>query len=201
MVDFRFSIILFLVFLWIPNADAEPIDREILMEVQKALHARGYNPGPTDGVLGESTKVAIAAFKRDAGLPKFGWISENLVVALGIEWDQWRKIEGKVSAISFARRAVFSTSGLVGPAQVREKPGWVVEIRLESHPGIWFDFALDDILMQPTFEQMNGKPGSALIEFLEGQEVEFERFHSYTIKSGSPEGREYGYASRSLDLK
>lgn len=36
--------------------------------IQDALTALGYNPGPSDGVMGPMTKAAIKAFQADAGI-------------------------------------------------------------------------------------------------------------------------------------
>ena len=183
-----------------PGVGGEPIDKRILMDIQKALQERGYNPGPVDGKFGDNTKNAIRAFNRDSGAPIVSHISESLAEALGINWDQWRPMGGKVSSVEFSRKAEFSISSLESAAEIKPLPRWFVEIRLASEPGIWFEFLLDDILVQPDFKHLVGKPGSALVEVLVDRSVELERLHSSTIKSGNPEGREYGYESRSLSL-
>lgn len=36
--------------------------------IQRALLARGYDPGPADGIAGRRTEAAVRAFQRDAGL-------------------------------------------------------------------------------------------------------------------------------------
>lgn len=38
------------------------------LKIQKALKAKGYNPGPSDGIMGPKTSRAIIAFKVDNGL-------------------------------------------------------------------------------------------------------------------------------------
>ncbi len=47
---------------------AEPTLREQIAEIQKLLAAKGYDPGPTDGLYGGRTADAIARYRRDAGL-------------------------------------------------------------------------------------------------------------------------------------
>jgi len=53
--------------------------------VQRALNDRGYEAGPTDGVLGPSTRTAIRTFQSDSGLEPTGRVSPRLLAALGIE--------------------------------------------------------------------------------------------------------------------
>lgn len=38
------------------------------LEIQRALAARGYDPGPADGVLGPRTRAAVRAFQAASGL-------------------------------------------------------------------------------------------------------------------------------------
>ncbi|HTM81819.1 peptidoglycan-binding domain-containing protein [Asticcacaulis sp.] len=72
---------------------AEPVWREVIcgkntsqqkvMEVQRALAARGYNPGPIDGQLGRQTVSAMQKFQADNGLPQ-GQPSVEAVQMLGV---------------------------------------------------------------------------------------------------------------------
>lgn len=41
---------------------------EAVVRLQKALLKRGYDPGPVDGIFGEMTEAAVAAFQRVSGL-------------------------------------------------------------------------------------------------------------------------------------
>ena len=49
---------------WRPASDQREPDEPLVRFVQFALKQLGYNPGPTDGVLGRRTLTAIAAFHR-----------------------------------------------------------------------------------------------------------------------------------------
>jgi formylglycine-generating enzyme required for sulfatase activity len=51
-------------------------------EVQRLLAARGYAPGPVDGILGGATRSAIGRFQRDYGLAATGEPSAELVASL-----------------------------------------------------------------------------------------------------------------------
>lgn len=72
---------------------AEPVWREVIcgrntsqqkvMEVQRALAAKGYNPGPIDGQLGRQTVSAMQKFQADNGLPQ-GQPSVEAVQMLGV---------------------------------------------------------------------------------------------------------------------
>lgn len=48
-------------------APAQP-ESMSLVDVQKRLAVLGYNPGPSDGVMGPKTRAAIVSFQRAAGL-------------------------------------------------------------------------------------------------------------------------------------
>lgn len=71
----------------------EPVWREVIcgkntstakiMEVQRALAARGYQPGPIDGQLGKQTVSAMQKFQADNGLPQ-GQPSVEAVKLLGV---------------------------------------------------------------------------------------------------------------------
>jgi localization factor PodJL len=57
-------------------------DASLVMEAQRLLRQRGYDPGPADGVPGPRTQNAIRSFQRKAGLPATGEASEVLIVKL-----------------------------------------------------------------------------------------------------------------------
>lgn len=40
-----------------------------IIQIQKALQAKGYNPGPIDDVFGPLTKAALIQYQKDKGLP------------------------------------------------------------------------------------------------------------------------------------
>ena len=71
----------------------QPVWREVIcgkntsqakiMEVQRALAAKGYNPGPIDGQLGRQTVSAMQKFQADNGLPQ-GQPSVEAVQMLGV---------------------------------------------------------------------------------------------------------------------
>jgi hypothetical protein len=57
---------------------------KLIMKVQKALAAKGYNPGAPDGNLGPQTVAAMQKFQADNDLPQ-GQVSIEAVQALGID--------------------------------------------------------------------------------------------------------------------
>lgn len=46
----------------------EPLDGNEVAELQSALIALGYSPGPIDGIMGELTRQAVDEAKTDVGL-------------------------------------------------------------------------------------------------------------------------------------
>ncbi len=47
-------------------------------QIQSALAAKGYHPGPSDGIAGRQTRKAIRAYQRDNGLLVNGQASPQL---------------------------------------------------------------------------------------------------------------------------
>ena len=46
----------------------QPANNAAVSRVQAGLTRLGYDPGPTDGIMGTRTKTAIEAYQRDQGL-------------------------------------------------------------------------------------------------------------------------------------
>jgi len=63
----------------IPQASLAP---DTVRKLQRALVARGYDPGAADGVLGDQTRAAIKRYQSDHGWPATGNVTVRLVVAL-----------------------------------------------------------------------------------------------------------------------
>ncbi|NBC47567.1 MAG: hypothetical protein GVY22_06180 [Gammaproteobacteria bacterium] len=56
----------------------------MLEAAQSALRARGYNPGPVDGIMGPKTAAALEAFQHDRDLSVTGNLTAEVAAALGI---------------------------------------------------------------------------------------------------------------------
>ncbi len=54
-------------------------------QIQNALRARGYDPGPADNVMGARTKAALVKFQKDNGLP-VGQLDFETLKALGVRY-------------------------------------------------------------------------------------------------------------------
>lgn len=61
---------------------AQPNLNQAVSNLQSQLAARGYDPGPIDGVMGERTRAAIRAYQRDRQMPIDGQVSQALVASL-----------------------------------------------------------------------------------------------------------------------
>ncbi len=53
-------------------------------EIQQALKAKGFDPGPVDGVIGSGTMAAVKAFQRKNNLPVDKYLNIATVKALGV---------------------------------------------------------------------------------------------------------------------
>ncbi|MCC4243906.1 peptidoglycan-binding protein [Stappia indica] len=65
-----------------PRANVSLDPREMVMNAQKLLAERGFDPGTPDGQIGPRTREAVRAFQQANGLPVTGAISADLVKAL-----------------------------------------------------------------------------------------------------------------------
>lgn len=55
-----------------------------IMEIQRALKAAGFNPGPVNGVLRATTMNAVNQYQQGKGLPVDGFLNLDTVKALGV---------------------------------------------------------------------------------------------------------------------
>lgn len=53
-------------------------------EIQKSLAAKGFNPGPIDGVVGWETMRAVNAFQKKTSLPVSRYVTVKTAEALGV---------------------------------------------------------------------------------------------------------------------
>ena len=58
--------------------------RDRIAQIQRALKARGFDPGPIDGVIGPETMAAVRAFQRKNNLPVDKYLNIATVRALGV---------------------------------------------------------------------------------------------------------------------
>lgn len=54
----------------------------MVLEAQRLLKQRGFDPGPIDGIPGKRTQEAIRSFQRRAGLAATGDVSDALIVKM-----------------------------------------------------------------------------------------------------------------------
>lgn len=59
------------------------LDRKKVRRVHNALRAKGFAPGPLNGVVGAKTKVAIQKFQDRFGMKASGEIDNQTPFALG----------------------------------------------------------------------------------------------------------------------
>lgn len=62
-----------------------------IRRVQQDLQRLGYDPGPSDGVMGQKTSKAIRQFERDSDLPITGLPSPQVLTNIALALQQYRK--------------------------------------------------------------------------------------------------------------
>jgi len=76
---------------WFTEGDGPPVDRPLLrvgskgrfvLDLQEALHALSYAPGPRDGHFGRLTRDAVLEFQADQGLATDGIVGRRTWAAL-----------------------------------------------------------------------------------------------------------------------
>jgi peptidoglycan hydrolase-like protein with peptidoglycan-binding domain len=60
------------------------IERDQVRRAQRALDAKGFDPGPADGLVGPQTKKAIQGFQNRFGINASGKLDNQTLFALGI---------------------------------------------------------------------------------------------------------------------
>jgi hypothetical protein len=60
------------------------LDRATVRRVQRALRAKGFDPGPANGVTGDKTKTAVEKFQERFGIKSDGAINNQTLFALGV---------------------------------------------------------------------------------------------------------------------
>ncbi len=66
------------------------VSADQIRQVQQMLNDMGYDAGPVDGRPGQRTQQALAAFRRDQGLPGDGGFDAQSLSAIAAAWDQRR---------------------------------------------------------------------------------------------------------------
>ena len=93
--------------------------RAYVREIQRALAARGYDPGGVDGAEGPRTRAAVRAYQKDAGLPQTGRASRELLDRLKFSGPARTRaastveVQGLLAARGYYAGAV---DGVPGPA-------------------------------------------------------------------------------------
>lgn len=85
---------------------------DIVRDIQRSLNSKGYGAGSVDGVFGESTRAAVAAFQRDNSLPGAGRVDQRTLAALGI-----------TGAAARSETAVAPRGQTLSPAMVQDVQG------------------------------------------------------------------------------
>lgn len=74
-----------------PNINRQAVQGEqiqtqhnLIKAAQGKLKEKGYDPGPTDGILGPRTRKALEAFQRDHGLTVDGMPGKETLKGLGL---------------------------------------------------------------------------------------------------------------------
>jgi peptidoglycan hydrolase-like protein with peptidoglycan-binding domain len=64
-------------------ASTPDLDRKSVRSLQRALEAKGFDPGGIDGVVGPATRAAVSKFQDRYGMKATGEINNQTLFALG----------------------------------------------------------------------------------------------------------------------
>lgn len=66
------------------TGEAGALNEAEIMQVQDALNQQGFDPGPTDGLMGPQTSSALREFQQAQGLEASGKADQQTLAALGV---------------------------------------------------------------------------------------------------------------------
>ena len=129
-----------------PPTKPAPLPDKLVQDIQIALNQKGFNAGPTDGVIGPRTKAAISAAQRVLGRDVNGLPSQALLTAITSMPVSDANVFGRVSAIfKGQKRFVFEMfdvpNARVGDLVVIESA--TVTARIDKIKG---NFAIADVI-------------------------------------------------------
>lgn len=87
-----------------PNAAAAQSDR--IRTTQEELHARGFDPGPTDGIMGAKTRHALMQFQQRMDIPATGKPDQATISALESQREAKRPVASSSDDASTVRAKV-----------------------------------------------------------------------------------------------
>ena len=70
---------------WVEVLCGTKITSATVIAIQRALRAKGYDPGPDDNVLGPKTNAAIIKYQKENNLPS-GNLNLETLKSLGVEY-------------------------------------------------------------------------------------------------------------------
>ena len=91
---------------------AQESDAATIRTVQRALAAKGHNPGPVDGLMGPRTRAALEGFQEAQGIRVTGKIDDPTLQALGIT-------QNRDNVVQRAGRATAQGAKAAGSATAR----------------------------------------------------------------------------------
>ena len=100
-----------------PASDPITPSRDMVRQVQTALSALSFDPGPIDGLSGRRTAAAIMRFQRDHGMVADGQITEALLTQLEAAGQQAEIVSRKEPETESLR------SKVEVPAHATQRPG------------------------------------------------------------------------------
>ena len=65
-----------------------PMRGELVMQVQRALRAAGFEPGPIDGTYGGQTAAAVRSLQIERGLAVDAEVGPETARALRLAWPE-----------------------------------------------------------------------------------------------------------------
>lgn len=119
-----------------------PQRNDVTLQIQRALLALGFPPGPLDGVPGTKTTAAIRAYQVGRKLVPDGVVGPKTLAALkadghvivqhiGVEANGWSRLEAAVDGtrpwLDYARSQI-GVAEIVGPRHSPTILGWLKEL-------------------------------------------------------------------------
>jgi peptidoglycan hydrolase-like protein with peptidoglycan-binding domain len=140
-----------------------PQGKDLVLETQLMLTERDYDPGPTDGIMGEKTAAAIRAFQTDNSLEPTGEVNRATYSSLKPSLKTSSEVQDPSIAAAIGSQFVgilFGKLGVKAPSKSTTEGGSVAEQEAakkkelsRNHASVNFQVSCPDLYIPEVYEK------------------------------------------------
>lgn len=107
---------------------------EDIRKLEQALQAKGYNPGPVDGIMDKQTQDALREFQKKNNLAVTGNVDKETAAKLGIQWGTTSRSPGEPAPGSRREESSPDSKSQTGPGSTGPAGGGLGSGSQEKSP-------------------------------------------------------------------